>query len=192
MTATLTNREAWLNQFAAAARPSITRWLELGGDEESALRISCGYAPNRRTTTAAVLIPPMASEDFTAEAFISPAISDKSEVAAALLPLLVAAYAGDWRKGATYRNGLQRCGLNASTMPRWAADIVEAMPAYPHAKVELDSMPKQTTRLLKAACHGDLMNGEAHAPYIVRLSRATYVLGAPICPLCSSDLTISN
>ena len=191
MTATL-NREQWLNQLASSAKPSIQRWLELGGDEESALRISCGYAPNRRTSTAAVLIPPMASEDFTAEAFISPALSDKSEVAAALLPLLVAAYAGDWRKGATYRRGLQNCGLNASTMPRWAADIVEAMPAYPHASVDLDSMPKQTTRLLKAACYGDLMNGEAHEAYIVRLSRATYVLGAPICPLCSADLTVAN
>jgi hypothetical protein len=187
MTAIL-NREQWLNQLAAKARPSITRWLEAGGDEESALRISCGYAPNRRTSTAAVLIPPMASEDFTAEAFISPALSDKHEVAAALLPLLVAAYAGDWRKGATYRNGLNACGLNAATLPRWAAEAVASMPAYPHASVDLEAMPKQTTRLIKVACYGDLMNGEAHAAYIVRLSRATLELGAPICPICSDSL----
>lgn len=190
MTATL-NREMWLNQFAAAARPSISRWLNDGGDEESALRISCGYAPNRRSTTGAALIPPMASDDFTAEVFVSPALADKAEVAAALLPLLVAAYAGDWRKGATYRNGLQACGLNAATLPRWAAEIVESMPAYPHAKVEVDGLAKQTTRLIKAVCYGDLMNGEAHDAYIVRLSRSTLEMGAPICPICNSTLNPS-
>jgi hypothetical protein len=183
----LMNRETWLANFASAARPHITATIGgYGANEEAAIRLSCGFPPatGRKAATAAI-VPPAASDDFTAEVFIAPTVDDARAVAAALLPLLKLAHAGTWRTAAP------SVAKPLETLPTWASTILETLGEYPHAKLEIAAAPKQTTRLIKAVCYGDLMNGEAHAAYIVRMSRNTAdTLGAPICPVCSSRLNV--
>jgi len=188
------NREQWLNELANQALPVIARTLDSYAqfrEEESAVRLSCGFPAQqgKRNKVAACIVPPTASDDFSGEIFVSPTISQGNEVALAVLPLLCATVTGDYRKGAAYREALKRNRLNAASLPAWAAAIVSTLPAYPHAAITLQPQDKQTTRLLKVACLGDLMNGEQHAAYIVRISRTTLAnYGSPICPLCGAAL----
>lgn len=170
------NREQWLAAFATAARPTIARSLTNGGDEEAAIRLSCGFAPtgNRKRSDAAV-VPPTASEDFTAEIFISPTVDDAEVVARHIIPLLAIAQAGNWR------NQAPAVAAPLTELPTWAAPILANLGAYPHARLNITRAPKQSTRLIKVACAAD--------GYIARVSRTTLAtLGAPICPACLNAL----
>ena len=171
------NREQWLAAFATAARPHISRHLTNGGDEEAAIRLSCGFAPttNRKRSDAAV-VPPTASEDFTAEVFISPTIDQADAVARHIIPLLAIAQAGNWRTAAP------SVAKPLEALPSWVAPILASLGNYPHAKISITQAPKQSTRLIKVACLND--------GYIARVSRTTLAtLGAPICPACNQSLT---
>lgn len=183
------NRESWLAAFATAAKPHITASIGgLGANEESVIRLSCGFPPltGRKAATAAI-VPPSASDDFTAEVFVAPTVDSTDAVAKAILPLLRLAHQGNWRSMAP------SVAKPLDTLPTWAVSILEQLGAYPHAKVEIAAAPKQTTRLNKAVCYGDLMNGEQHDAYIVRISRTTAATyGAPICPICSAQLVLEN
>ena len=166
------NREQWLAAFANAARPHISRSLINGGDEEAAIRLSCGFAPttNRKRSDAAV-VPPTASEDFTAEVFISPTIDQADTVAKHIIPLLAIAQAGNWR------NQAPSVAAPLAELPHWAGSILANLGAYPHARLNITRAPKQTTRLIKVAC--------PNCGYIARVSRTNLVAyGAPICPAC--------
>lgn len=169
----MNNREQWLAAFASAARPHIANRLRNGGDEEAAIRLSCGFAPtgNRKRSDAAV-VPPTASEDFTAEVFISPTIDDAAVVARHIIPLLEIAQAGNWRSQAP------AVAAPLSEVPAFAVSILNQLGAYPHARLNIQRAPKQTTRLIKVAC--------PNCTYIARVSRTTLATyGAPICPACS-------
>jgi hypothetical protein len=177
---TMRNREQWLAAFASAAKPSIARQINGGGDEEAAIRLSCGFPPKTgRKAAIAAVVPPTASQDFTAEIFISPTVDAASKVAAAIIPLLQIAQSGNWR------NAAPSVAKPLDTLPSWALPILERLGSYPHAALEIAAAPKQTTRLIKVACLND--------NYIARISRSTLVnLGAPICPVCSIALVEAN
>jgi len=187
---TTRNREQWLATLANRSARHIASALRDGGDEEPILRISCGFTPSGRgrKRQPAAPLPPTVSADDTAEIFISPAVDDARQVARLLVPLLVMAHAGTYRDGQRVQSALTQLGLNGSDFPDWLEREISRIGMYPHASVNLDARPKQTTRLIKAVCYGDLMNGEAHDAYIVRMSRNTYEMGAPICPLCNDSL----
>lgn len=173
------NREQWLAAFANAARPHIARSIANGGDEEPAIRLSCGFAPttNRKRSDAAV-VPPTASEDFTAEVFISPTIDQADAVARHIIPLLAIAQAGNWR------NQAPAVAAPLAELPAFAQPILERLGAYPHARLNITRAPKQTTRLIKVHCVAD--------GYIARVSRTTLItLGAPICPACRNALAVA-
>jgi hypothetical protein len=182
----MSNRESWLADFATAAKPHLTQGLHLGGNEEAVIRLSCGFTPKTgRKAADAAIVPPSASDDFTAEIFISPIVDSTEAVAKLVLPLLKLAHIGNWRSAAP------SVAKPLETLPTWAVDILATIGAYPHAALEIAAAPKQTTRLNKAVCYGDLMNGEQHDAYIVRISRntaATY--GTPICPICNAQLVL--
>jgi len=187
------NREEWLNALANQALPAIAQTLDSYAqyrDEEATVRLSCGFPAQqgKRNKVAACIVPPTASADFSGEIFVSPTIDQGLTVALAVLPLLCATVTGDYRKGTAYRNALRVNRLNLDTLPAWAASIVAGLPEYPHAALTLEAAPKQTTRLLKVSCSGDLMNGEQHDIYMVRISRTTLNMGAPVCPLCGDSL----
>lgn len=174
---TLSNREQWLANLAIAVRPHIASTIQGGGDEESAIRLSCGFPPKSgRKAVNASIVPPTASADFTAEVFVSPVIDDAETVARLVLPLLKVAQIGNWRSipATTTAKPLE-------SLPSWVEPILANLGAYPHAKIELAEAPKQSTRLIKVACLND--------NYIARVSRSTLVnLGAPICPACNQSL----
>jgi hypothetical protein len=170
---TMRNREQWLAAFASAAKPSIARNISGGGDEEAAIRLSCGFPPKTgRKPAIAAVVPPTASQDFTAEIFVSPTVDDAATVAKSIIPLLQVAQAGNWR------NAAPTVAKPLDTIPQWATAILERLGSYPHAALEIAAAPKQTTRLVKVACLND--------NYIARVSNSTLVqLGAPICPACN-------
>jgi hypothetical protein len=172
----MSNRETWLAAFAAAAKPHLTDGARFGGNEESVIRLSCGFPPaTGRKAAKAAIVPPAASEDFNAELFIAPTVDDASEVARLILPLLKVAIIGNWRGAAP------SVAAPLETLPNWASEIVESLGEYPHAKIEIVAAPKQTTRLIKVACLND--------GYIARVSRTTLeTLGAPICPACNLSM----
>ena len=172
------NREQWLAAFATAARPHINRSLS-SFDEEAAIRLSCGFAPitNRKRSNAAV-VPPTSSEDFTAEIFISPTVDDAAIVARHIIPLLAIAQAGNWR------NQAPSVAAPLAELPIWAGSILANLGDYPHARLNITTAPKQTTRLIKVLCAAD--------GYIARVSRTTIItLGTPICPACRNSLVVA-
>jgi hypothetical protein len=176
------NREQWLTELATTAMPAISAILEYS-DEEPSVKLSCGFPAKqgKRKPISAQLVPPTASDDFNAEIFVSPTISEKSEVIEAVLPLLVAVVTGDFKQGQNWRNAVAR--LNAGTI--LAETLENQMPEYPHSALTLPTVAKQTTRLIKVSCPTD--------GYIARVSRATIEnLGAPICPACQLSMTINN
>ena len=174
------NREQWLSAFATRAQNDISATISGGGDEEPAIRLSCGFSPRTgRKLTRAAIVPPTASDDFTAEIFISPELSEADDVARHLIPLLRVAQSGNWRSAAPM------VAEPAATLPSWAVAIIRDLGAYPHSRLNIESAPKQTTRLIKASCATD--------GYIVRVSRSTLLtLGAPICPACLNAMNWSN
>ena len=172
----MSNRETWLAEFASAAKPHIASTIGgHGANEEAVVRLSCGFPPKTgRKAAEAAIVPPSASDDFTAEVFVSPTVDSADKVAALLLPLLKIALKGDWRSASPKIAA-------PVNLPSWATDILATLGEYPHAKIEITAAPKQTTRLIKVACLND--------GYIARVSRSTLInLGAPICPACNQSL----
>jgi len=148
------NREQWLKTLADTAVPQISSSLELA-TEELSLKLSCGFPAQKgkRNKISASLVPPTASDEFNAEIFVTPELSEN------------------------YRDAVRRLNLNGSELPAWAKSIADAMPAYPHASITLEEQAKQSTRLIKVACPS-----LEHEAYIARLSRKALEFGAPICP----------
>lgn len=182
------NREEWLAILASRTLAEISTRIDYT-EEETSVKLSCGFpaTQGKRNKVLASLVPPTASQDFNAEVFVTPELSDKHEVAKAILPLLVSVATGDYKRGASYRNALRSLRLNlaGAPTPPWAYAIVENLPAYPHAQIELPPVAKQSTRLIKVACNP--------CGYIARVSRRTLsAFGAPICPVCAQSFTESN
>lgn len=180
------NREQWLKTLADTAVPRISSSLELS-TEELSLKLSCGFPAQqgKRNKVSASLVPPTASDEFNAEIFVTPELSEKRKVAQAVLPLLVAVITGDYQQRRIYRDALRRLNLNHTELPEWAKAIADAMPAYPHASITLEESTKQSTRLIKVACPS-----LEHEAYIARLSRKALEFGAPVCP-CGLTLRVS-
>ena len=178
----LKTREQWLASLAQRSASLIARSIADGGDEEPTLRLACGFPPaTGRKSVLADILPPTASEDFTAEIFVSPEVDDPEQVARLIIPLLVVAHSGDYKRGARYREACARLGLNGDEIPSWLTDRLNAIGTYPHAQVTVPERTKQTTRLIKVVCMHD------HDPYIARVSRTTLdTFGAPICPACAN------
>lgn len=183
------NREQWLEALASRAARRIASALPDGGDEEPAIRISCGFTPSGkgRKRQQADILPPALSDDFTAEIFISPEISDTRQVARLLLPLLVQAHAGVYKQNASVNRCVQNLRLNAEVLPDWLEREIATLGEYPHAAVSLEARPKQTTRLVKVAC----LNTD-HDPYVVRMSRTTIASALPLCGICTSRMAVAE
>jgi hypothetical protein len=145
-----------------------------------AIRLSCGFPPKtgRKAATAAI-VPPTASQDFTAEIFVAPTVDQASEVAKAIIPLLRVAQAGNWRSAAP------SVAQPLTDLPAWADLNLGISRRISTCQNRNRSSTKQTTRLIKVACLND--------NYIARVSRSTLEnLGAPICPACRLNLVEAN
>ena len=172
-------RETWLTKFSEGVGAKVASISE--ADEGVAIRISCGFAPadGRRKSATAVLLPPACSGDETIEVFVSPVLSNSYSVGAAVLPLLIQAWIGDWSTNrAATREVLRRLNVvDASQgMPSWAMELVASLGNYPHAVVTVPARVSGGTRLLKYAC--------AHGfKFVVRVAAGPVrEFGAPLCP----------
>jgi len=180
------NREQWLKELANRAIPAIASSVTYA-EEETSVKLSCGFPAKqgKRKQVNACLVPPTNSDEFNAEIFVTPELSAKREVSRAVLPLLVAVVTGDYKQRNNYRQAIRALGLNTEELPFWAKNIVDELPAYPHASLTLPEVKKQTTRLIKVHC--------APCGYIARVSRSTLdTFGAPVCPACRQSFTESN
>lgn len=188
----LRDREAWLTELARKAAPHL-RAACAEFDEEPVVRLACGFpaAQGRRKVAAAQILPPSCSDDDTAELLVSPTVDDAHTVARLVLPLLLAAYAGEWQQGAGWRDAVRRAGFrdDSAVLPEWAAVVVESLGAYPHAAVTLPPRKVQGTRLLLATCDGSADAGWLHDTYRVRLTAKAAAFGLPVCP-CGETMTL--
>ena len=179
-------REQWLE---AAAKELVPAFTAAGMTYPEKLRMTCGF-PSRRATGAGSkfigqCFAPTASADGTTEVMVSPVIAEAMDVLAVLGHELVHACVGcDKGHGPEFRDGAIGIGLAGkmtATVPgemfsATALPIIAKLGTYPHATLDASTLPKQTTRLLKATC------GECG--YTVRVTKKWVDdVGPPHCPL---------
>lgn len=175
-------REEWLSAAVEELRPVFDPINPL----PEKIRVTCGF-PSVRSTALKKRIgehwSPKASEDQTHEILISPVLDDSVEVFAVLVHELAhAATDGDGHQGrfpATVRS-LSLQGKPSQTYAGDAfkqrfKDLIDGLGPYPHAKLNVGSHKKQSTRMLKAVCPA--------CGYTVRLTSKWLAVGLPICPV---------
>lgn len=88
------------------------------------------------------------------------------------------------RKGKKVINSWTGASANDSLRMQIKKWVDNELGQYPHNHLNIHSMPKQSTRLLKAFCpQGDGGQGE----YKVRITNGVADMGLPICPCCEGS-----
>jgi hypothetical protein len=183
-------REDWLTAAVTALRvPFTTVGLSL-----PAIRVACGFPSNaKRSGAIGECWSSSASADRTVEILISPTLDDPRAVLETLVHELVHA-AGHMNHGAKFGAACQQVGLTtvASSWKATKGDstfdgryqaILAGLGAYPHAKLTMNTKPKQATRLLKACCPS--------CGYTIRLTSKWAAKGLPTCP-CGDQITLDG
>ena len=175
-------REEWLSAAVEELRPVFDSLNPL----PEKIRVTCGV-PSVRSTALKKRIgehwSPKASEDQTHEILISPVLDDSVEVFAVLVHELAhAATDGDGHQGrfpATVRSlsleGKPSQTYAGNAFKQRFKDLIDGLGPYPHAKLNVGSHKKQSTRMLKAVCPA--------CGYTVRLTSKWLAVGLPICPV---------
>lgn len=182
-------REDWLTAAVTALR---LHFLAVGLSIPAALRVSCGFPSNaKRSGAIGECWSAGASADKTVEILISPTLDQPKAVLETLVHELVHA-AGHMNHGAQFGAACEAVGLtpvasswkatkgNAKFDQRYKA-VLESLGPYPHAKLTMNTKPKQATRLLKAFCPS--------CGYTIRLSAKWAATGLPDCP-CGDHFTL--
>lgn len=188
------NREEWLSSCAKALEPIIKAETGLS---IRPYRVSCGWpsrsgmAPKNRTIGQCQV---SGSVKGIQDIFISPTLDNPDAVIETLLhELLHAALPPGTGHRKLFSQTAKKVGLEGKPTATYASDalrerlgkVMEAFPSYPHDRIELSGLPKQSTRLLKAMC--------PICGYIVRVtSKWLDEVGAPICPQCACDMVYSE
>lgn len=193
-------REAWLMAASVMIGSGLAQRADL---ELPAYRVTCGWPSTKATAKSKRRIGecwnPEASADAHAEIFISPLCADPLEVIAILAHELIhAALPKGTAHKAPFVKAAKAIGFvkpftQITTTPElveWTQEVVDALPAYPHAAMSLQSegaKKPQVNRQLLAKCEQDF-DGEA-CGYQCRLARKWIVeVGAPICPRCREPM----
>ena len=182
-------REEWLQ---AAARRIEADWSAF--ESMPRYRVTCGFpSKGARARTRRVIgqcYDASASADGAHEVMVSPVIADPIEALHVLAHEMLHAAVGVANgHGPAFKRGMRGImeGKATATRPTetfraWAELVVDDIGPYPHAVLDPGSERRQTTRMLKVECRCE------ETPYIARLSRAQLDRGAPICPLCGSEM----
>lgn len=134
--------------------------------------------------------------------FVSPLLDDAVEVLGVILHELIHAddegeshHAGHFRRVAT------ACGLTGKMtatvvgddLKPILADILAELGPYPHVKLNLGNVKKQTTRMLKAECQDTECPylDDSGKGYVVRLTQKWVEIGMPSCP-CGSEMVLAD
>lgn len=196
----IVTREDWLNA-ASVLIADVLR--DRAGLTMPKYRVTCGWPSKGGTGGKKRVVGqcwnPDASEDAHAEVFISPMEVDPVTVVAILAHELIHAGLpkGTGHKG-PFVKAAKAIGFIApftqlvmtDDLTAWASDVVEALPPYPHARLnpgaEGDKKPQKNRQML-ATCE-EIFDGDA-CGYKVRLARKWIVdVGAPICPRCNVQM----
>jgi hypothetical protein len=174
--------------------------IEPSAWESKRYRVSCGFPIGYRgSRTGKVTIgqafDPSISADGTAEVFINPILDKPSDVVAVLAHELVHVYAGIQcgHKG-EFKRIARDIGLVGALTATVAGadlqakidDIVAALGAYPHGKIDPTMRKKQGTRLLKLWC------GECEWTARVSAMQAARLNDNSICPCCGNAGTLGT
>ena len=193
-----TERETYLQAAAVMLQHSVftAAGIEPSAWESKRYRVSCGFPIGYRgSRTGKVTIgqafDPSISADGTAEVFINPILDKPSDVVAVLAHELVHVYAGIQcgHKG-EFKRIARDIGLVGALTATVAGadlqakidDIVAALGAYPHGKIDPTMRKKQGTRLLKLSC------GECQWTARVSMSQWNRVRTDAPCPCCSAPM----
>jgi hypothetical protein len=186
-------REAWLHAAIEAMKPAFH-----GTDYPlpDKVRAACAFPSKRATGLKAKTVgqcwAPQASADGAIEVMISPVVAEPMMVSSILAHELTHAavgnecgHKGPFRTVATKLGleGPMRSTVAGEAFKQMMTPILAALGPYPHATLDASTAPKQSTRLLKAECHGEGMEG-GPCGYTVRVTKKWVVtLGAPHCPI---------
>jgi len=179
-------REQWLNKAAGQLARRVFKPAALALPEK--LRVSCGWpskkalSPNGRAL--AQCFDAGCSDDGTIEVFVSPVLAERLDVLAAFThELLHAAVGPDAKHGSPFKQGMAAIGLEGkatstevhkgSALWEKLEATAEAVGEYPHARLDKESLPKQSTRLLKVEC--------PKCGYTVRVTHKWLDVGTPTC-----------
>jgi hypothetical protein len=179
------SRENWLLEAIDIMRP----WFEEHGAKvPEKVRVSVGFGKRQRKGTIGVCYASHAAEDGIHQVYVSPVLVDPVQILGVVMHELVHAWddcksghKGEFRRVAT---ALGLTGKMTSTVPGdelklRLQDVSGKLGDYPHSKLNVDSIPKQSTRMLKALCKG--------CGYTIRLTRKWAEMGLPICP-CGDEM----
>jgi hypothetical protein len=197
-----TERETYLQAAAVMLQHSVftAAGIEPSAWESKRYRVSCGFPIGYRgSRTGKVTIgqafDPSISADGTAEVFINPILDKPSDVVAVLAHELVHVYAGIQcgHKG-EFKRIARDIGLVGALTATVAGadlqakidDIVAALGAYPHGKIDPTMRKKQGTRLLKLWC------GECEWTARVSAMQAARLNDNSICPCCGNAGTLGT
>lgn len=180
------NREQWL--MSTGSHLLNTVFADNGYTAPGQWRVTCGWpsrgAISTKQKTIGQCFTPAQSGGGVSELVVSMALDDPIEVLAVLAHELAHFVVG-CEHG--HRAPFKRCALAiglegkmTATVPgekfrEMAKGIVDKFGAYPHAKLDVSSRKKQSTRLLKCQC--------SECGYTVRVTAKWVELGTPICPL---------
>jgi len=188
---TTLNREAWLERAIALLRPDFE-------DNQTPLpvliKVSVGWPGGKRSAKAiGQYWPPALSTNDIPQIFISPVIEDPVRALDILVHELVhAATPGDG-----HGKAFKRCALAMGLEGKMTATVAgpgltarltllrTALGEYPHGALRegARATPKQGTRLLKACCDS--------CGYTVRVTMKWLDLGAPLCPVHMSPMSVT-
>lgn len=206
-------REAWLEAVAddiitnVLAPAGYATHAETGSPLSENIRISTGWPSTRGTAAKGRALgqtfSTKVSTDGTAEIFISPYVDDPMEVAATLTHELIHASVGvDKGHTGPFKAAARLVGLTGPMTATEAgerlasilADIVANAGFFPHAKLDVTNIRKQTTRNFKVECVNPecpylLNKGKA---YKVNMSMEAYSVAAPICGVCETRMTAGS
>lgn len=179
------SRENWLLEAVDIFRP----WFEEHGAKiPEKVRVSVGYAKRQRKGTIGVCYNSTAAEDGVHQLFMSPELDNAERVLDVLMHELIHAW-DDCKSGhkGEFARVAKALGLTGKMTATVASDelktrlqdVLGKLGDYPHARLNANHIPKQSTRMLKAFC------GECG--YTIRLTKKWADMGLPTCP-CGCDM----
>jgi hypothetical protein len=177
-------REQWLINCAESIIPRIK---DVTAKDMPNFRISCGWPSKRGLSSKKRVIgecwAPVVSADNSLNLFISPMLHQKMEVAATVAHELVHGNVGNEHKHKKpFWDVAKDIGLEGKptatvagpTFKEFMDPILDKLGPYPHAAINLSSLPKvQKTALLKVGC--------AACGYVIRVTHKWIEKGLPYC-----------
>lgn len=220
------NREEWLTIGAKHLATSILEpngFRELaasnGGGDWSRLRFATSWPSKKalsvKNRTIGQCWPSEASEGGLIEIFISPAIAESTRVLDVLLHEMLHAAVGNQHKhdrvfsaacGAVGLDGKPTATIAGEDLLGDLAEIVRTIGCeYPHRVLDRSSLPKQTTRALKAYCPNAGCSSVAYSTnssgkkaFSVHITRQWWNAYGPegeaslSCPACETALVLQG